>query len=762
MSATTGPVRVEPAADTPPPPATAWRVELAWLAGTMAAAVLVAAFVLRLWDARLHVPIFGTDGDTVFSLMTVKDAITSTWIQVNDQLAAPAGQNLLDFSALGPETLQYLIVKAFSPVSTEVAAVGNAFYLLTFALIAGTAFVVLRALSISRLVSAAIAVLFAVLPYHFLRGQAHLMLGAYEAVPLGAFLVLSVLTGRRRLQRRPGAGRGPRAWLTRTTLLTLACAVVIGSTSVYYAIFTLMLLVIATAVAALAERDRKRLYEGAALTALILGVLLVNLTPNIVYRAVNGPNPEVAKRAPMESEIYSLSIAHLTMPTRGHRLKPLADLKARYETTTPLPNGGMATLGAVGTVGLVAGLLFVLVGALRGRPFSARGRLAQAAGLSALLGVLIGTAGGISSLVAYLLTPQVRAWDRISVFIAFFSLVVVAVLLDLLRRHLAARRRGTLLAGVAVGAVAVIGVLDQTSPSFAPNYTLTNADWTSDARFVKAIEQRLPGEAEIFQLPYVGFPEVPPVNAMGAYDHGRGYLHTKRLRFSWGAMMGRDEEWSGELADAAPSQVLASVAAAGFEGLWIDRAGYADGGKAIEAAATQIVGAPPLVSENGRLAFYDLRGYAGALQADVGQPAFAALKRATLDPADLAWGDGFFEAETSGLERYRWMAPNGVIGVGNEDDRPRTLIFRARIASGGRGTLTVRWPDGSVQRVPTSARPVTLERRFQAPPGDSAITLATDSPVPPERPPQDIRDLRLRVADATLTSPEALPALPTG
>ena len=63
----------------------------------------------------------------------------------------------------------------------------------TFPLAALTAFLVLRRLGVGPPGAFAASVLFALLPYHFLRGEDHLFLAAYWAVPLGCFLVLSVL-----------------------------------------------------------------------------------------------------------------------------------------------------------------------------------------------------------------------------------------------------------------------------------------------------------------------------------------------------------------------------------------------------------------------------------------------------------------------------------------------------------------------------------------------------------------------------------------
>ena len=47
-------------------------------------------------------------------------------------------------------------------------------------------------------------------------------------------------------------------------------------------------------------------------------------------------------------------------------------------------------------------------------------------------------------------------------------------------------------------------------------------------------------------------------------------------------MKGRPADWSAELANAEPAHLLDQVIAAGFDGLWVDRAGYADRGGALE------------------------------------------------------------------------------------------------------------------------------------------------------------------------------------
>src|SRR5258708_40043694 len=72
-----------------------------------------------------------------------------------------------------------------------------------------------------------------------------------------------------------------------------------------------------------------------------------------------------------------------------------------------------------------------------------------------------------------------------------------------------------------------------------------------------------------------------------------------------------------------PASMLEALKAAGFGGLLIDRNGYADGGCAIEGAFRAVLGVDALVSDNGRLLFFNLascEGGAGDACGAYGQP----------------------------------------------------------------------------------------------------------------------------------------------
>lgn len=615
------------------------RADLGWGATTAAAALLVAFWALDAWgNVRTDVPAYyagSVPSRFAFDLnahgIFLQSLLETGSYQHHERLGAPFGLDLYDFP-LGTENLQWLALRVLSIAADTTGALMNTYLLLTFPLVAVAAFAGFRVLRVSRPASFGLGVLFALLPYHFLRGEYHLLLSNYASVPIGAVLVVLVLRGDVLFPRGPRRRLGTHR-LTGRALLVLAACVLLGSLSFYYTALTLLLLALAAPIAALRHRGWAPLATAAVLCAAIGVTTLVNTAPSLRYWGENGRNELTAARAPSEAELYSLKLTQLVLPSRYHRVDALADLGSRYTSSELLSDEATVTLGIAGTLGL-AWILAFSVAAVAGRsPRLPRLEEHRAAALGALLAFAVGTTGGLSALISWYVTPQLRAYNRVSLFIAFFALLSLGLLLDALAGRL--RDRGWSRPAIAVGAalLLLIGVLDQTSGKLTPDYAKARAAWRADADFGRAAEGALGPRAEVFQFPVVPFPEFPPVNGMLDYDHARGVLHTRTLRWSYGAMKGRPAaEWQQKLIPMPAPQLVRSVAAAGFAGLYIDRAGLVPATAApYEADVARTVRAAPIVvSADQRIVLYDLRPYAERLRRRLGAPAFSALGRETL------------------------------------------------------------------------------------------------------------------------------------
>jgi hypothetical protein len=561
------------------------RGDLIFGAAAMLLALAGAAVVLELWDADLHVP-FAYTGDATLNLTFIKGALDHAWYFENPDLGAPNGQELYDYPVFAGETLNVLLFRLLGLGTGDPALVINLFFLLTFPLVALTAFITLRRLPVSRGIALVIALLYAFLPYHFQRGEVHLFLAAYYAVPLGAYLAIAVFRGDRLFG----------GW--RTTLVTaVMCAVVAtASGSGYYAVFTVLLVAMASVLRFVVRREREALVAGCAVVAAIAAVFLVEVAPTIVYRAVNGTDDVVAKRYWFESENYSLRLTNLLLPVDGHRIGALARMKAEYGEQIPQTEARSATLGLVASLGfvwLVAVALAACAGAAR------RYELGLHSGLAALtvVAVLIATTGGFSTFIA-VIWPQIRSWNRLSVFIAFFSLAAVALLLGLLERRLRRPVMAVLLAGVLV-----VGFLDQTTKSYVPQYDAVKSAWSRDEAFFSALDDRLPNDAMVVQVPYEPFPE-PPSAINGGYDAAKAYLHSERVRWSYGAMRGRPDDWLAAIADKPATEVVAAARQEGFAGILLDRLAYGPAAAAKETEFRAATGGTPMPSPDGRYVFF--------------------------------------------------------------------------------------------------------------------------------------------------------------
>jgi hypothetical protein len=727
---------------------------------TMAIPSAVFAFVTQLWSADLNAP-FSYEGDSMFALSSIKGILENPWIYTNSSLGAPFGQQTFDYP--NADNLNVLVIKALGLFSHDPAVVFNLFYLITYPLVALSALLVLRKLGLSRGAALFSAVLFTLLPYHFAHGETHLFLSAYWAVPLGAYLALSVLEEKPLLTRRSGR-RGPGKYLSRATIGTLACCLIAGSTGLYYACFSILLIGAAALLVGAVRRSWSGMLRGLGVSAILGVVLVLNLAPSLVYARMHPSDSASAKKAisnwrqPSFSELYSVKLAYLVLPVDGHRIGSLARAKLRYDQTTSPPYDGIEassqTLGAAGDIGFIALLVIAFaacVGFARWRPPP----LLRNASFLTIVAFLYGTVGGFSTIVAYWISPNLHAPARIALFIGFFSLLATGALIDLIRSHIPKRlgRGGGFT--LAIAALLALGVLDMTTSHFKPDYTSAAVSWRSDAAFAAKIQNTLPRGSEVFELPYMAFPENGSFPPMRDYDLARPYLHTTGLRWSYGAMKGTSRDWSAALTTRPPEQVIPAIAAAGFSAIYIDRNGYPDSAASLESQIESLTGVAPVVSSDNRFSFFDLRAYAKELRTQVGSTEMDAAKAAVLHPFRFSLDVGFRSPESSGTESWQWSSePSSEITIFNSLSTPIRIRFSTTIRppTGVASTVWLSFPDGThaTYRL-ANVNGAQVNRDVLAPPGTSYIKVRGNGP-PAGNPNGELGYVYLQLVNPSLIS----------
>jgi hypothetical protein len=756
-----------------PDVAVRWRGSRA--AGPLATGALTligACLAMELWKAKLGVPLRYTQvDDSKFYFMLVKGIIDHGWYQTNANLGAPFGQQLYDFPQ-GADNLNFLLIRGLAVFSSNWALVTNLFFLGTFPLTGLAAYHSFRQLDVSRAPSSVCGVLFALLPYHFYRHESQVLLSAYYSVPLTAYLFIALVSGkplfeaRVRSNPRTALDAGPLGRLSGRSVLTVVTCVVIGSAGLYYAGFALVLLPAATIIAAVGGRGRRALRSGLVVCVLVGATLAVNLSPSIAYGSRHGPNPQI-KRTPIESEQLGMRLSNLLLPVQGDRIPGLSTVSAKYAAATSpgYCESCNETLGVVGAGGFLVLCLVGLTALVGVAGTAAAGRMAwQARFRPAALGVAvafgIGTIGGVSGLIAYFVTPDLRGWNRLSLFIAFYSLLAVGMLLDGARRRLRRRSQARSAAGggggptatglrrVRLGWVALlvavlgIGSVEETSNFYLVSYAAAAREYNSDQSFGRRIESRLPPGSNVLELPYLPFPEgyhvagVPTTSSSSfttSYELLRPYLSTTGLNFSFAAIKGRPGDWESAFSAKPLNLAVAGAAAAGFAGIYVDPRGYGTEARRVEAWLRGLLGAGPIVSSLDDAWFFDLRPYARKLAASVSAADLAALRAATLYPLQATCGSGPAELELT-----------------NPGTRPVMAALSATLQNGVAGgtEIVIGFPGGATERrAIASTRPTSLRRRVILPPGTSTVSFSTPATATlPQTP-----DGNIVITDATLT-----------
>lgn len=628
-----------------------WGAPLADAVGVAATTVGLIVLTLRLWQANFRVPfVYNATNepplayapDAPYYLMLTKGLVEhGSYLRIPN-LGWPFSLQLYDNPETG-DNLQLALLRGLGFVLRDAVLTVNVYYVFTFVAVSLAAWFVLRRLGVSRLVAAVIAILYSFLPYHFARGEAHLLLSGYFMVPIATLLILQVLSDDPPFTARRDSPE-PRwrlaLWSRRAVPWLLACAA-LGSTGPYYAFFAVVLLAAAVVADLIARRSWRRAASGAVAAGVVVIVLLLNLSPSFLYWVSHGQNDQAIPRGISETEVNGLRVAELVLPRVDHRIDAFAEAQRKSDRFSPVATSERGQqLGVVGAIGFIGLLAFTLSRLLRrGRDrdperspssLGSRAEIVQRLGLLTVAAVVIATVSGISLLISAIGVRYIRSYNRISIFIAFFALVAAAFALDWLVTRLARGGRAVL-AGALCLAVLAMGVFDQTSGADVPHYTALERAWDSDEVFMHRIEKELGPGAAVFEMPYVFFPEAGMIVGTGPYDQVRGWLHADSLRWSWGSVRGRDGDWQGALVRLEKtSDALDALTAVGFSGLMIDRAGYEDHGALIEYGYTTTLGQEPQVSPDGRLLFYDLRPWARSLRERLSPAQIEDLRRKTL------------------------------------------------------------------------------------------------------------------------------------
>jgi phosphoglycerol transferase len=309
--------------------------------------------------------------------------------------------------------------------------------------------------------------------------------------------------------------------------------------------------------------------------------------------------------------------------------------------------------------------------------------------------------------------------------------VAVAFLIQRLSNRIPARFRTKTWVWSFAGLAVILATLDQTSSRFVPGYDKNKKAFQLDREFIRQVEALVPFNSMIYQLPYQSFPEGLPVHKIGHYDHLRAFLHSHSLRWSFGAMKGREADtWQKQLQERPMDFLVKTLVMHGFAGIYLDRNGYAYDGSQIEAELGALIGIKPLVSASERMSFFSLINYAHRLRQGFSEDEWQLQERAYRQPFAIAWRKGFYHLENSAAEgTWRWSCGKGEMVLHNPRSEPKRITFRMRFANASQIPAHLRLEGGLLsEALDFDKNGVPFERTLLVPPGDHVIRMQCEGP----------------------------------
>lgn len=625
----------------------------------LSVAIVTAMLCVMYRYADLNYPLTFAGGDEAGAFTMIK-TIRDYGIQmVNPMLGGQAGEDFYDYYL--SDGISFLLIRLISLFVTNVYLIANIYYFICHLLIACSSVYVCQKAGYSGGIAVPVSVLYALSAYIQMR-YAHMWLVPYFMLPFACLTALKIAEGELLKENAP-------FWKNKSFYQALAVSFFCAFTGLYYAFFTCVLYAVGMVIRLVnlkKDEIKRELYPVFMIFSVIAGCML-SLLPNMLYAMEHGSNPEseMVRRSMGDSEFYGLKLVQLLLPRINHRISCLRELAGKYCENYPLVNeNSSASIGIIATAGFVISVIWLFQNNKKRKYYSYFN-----------IGIfLVATIGGIGSIFSLLVETPMRCYNRMSLVIMFYSLLCVAELLSGYEKKLGQNRKNIAF-GVILMLVTCIGLYDQTR-GYVP-YDYSQLD--RNREFVKRVEAQMDGEGMIFQLPYVDWPSA------GHYRMFAGYLESENLRWSYGAMQGREEaRWQQAVCQKEVPVMIEMVIRSGYSGIYLDKTVYTAlyGETKFQQLYDSIVKTLqllPVVSEKEDLFFWDIRDYASYV--DSSQTEAEKKEVSDLSYLILAYDSGFYGLETDGEHEWRWCQKEGCITVENIAKHSVTAPFTMHVAT---------------------------------------------------------------------------------
>lgn len=666
--------------------------------------LLIATVSLNLLNYDLRVPL-QYHGDSVIILMYIKGMIQNGWTYSIPQLSAPYAMSSAAFPIM--TNFDWVVMKLISLFTSEIGLVLNLFWLLTLVFSAWTASLSMRLLGVNNWLSFAGGLLYAFLPFALLRNVGHLNL-VYYAVPLLCLLAIFLATGKNVDENRVTIRR-----------LGYAACFIQGFNYIYFSFFAVLLFIVSAAIGYVRNKSCSVVRTAATAIGIISIATVVSLSPSLFSWYKHGKPPGMVYKSAAEAEYYGAKVRKILAPHPDNPIPYLAKWGKR-DASAGFPNENeniTVRHGLYGSLGFLLLLCVSLTSTNSGK--NAGSGILVSIAAPALFTLLMISVGGLGAVLNLLTVPDIRCYNRFSVFLAFFCIAGLGVFLsEQIQKIKLVYFRFFFI--VAILAVVLLSLFDQLLDGrhLVDRQASDSITVAEEVALVKRLDKVLPHQGMVFQLPITPFPLDPGTARMGYYDHGRPFLWSEHLRWSWPSFSPRHRAWESKVGSLDGKNLMEALILSGFNAIWIDRFGYNDNGTSVIQALVEAGGQEILQGMSSRYVILDIRKPAKQLEYSLGVAKFKERSTSYLSGVLLNWGSGFYplERNADGHE-FRWASEQSKLTVFNPDFETHECRFVFSLASDDTGSVEIR-SNGKIHVVPTSSVPINYSIDISLSPGD--------------------------------------------
>lgn len=670
-------------------------------------AIVIFCIVIRIWNIDLKVPLH-VDGDVAGILMNLKAVLREEKWGHFTGLGAPFYSNLYRAFLPGYQDgyIPNLIMCLITIFTNSMEYGINGYFIISSGLCAMCAYYMLRKSEVKRIYSFIGAIIYALIPGHFLRSEFHLYVGSCFSLPL--IVVVAENVGKGKTCKDIFRDKDKLSFLevmksnSREQNLGLLFFALITFCTIYYGVFSLMLLTFCT-VYCLFEKKKVRyiFYYFQYVVELFICVFVIYL-PKILANKIDPllETVDLTTRSVSDVEVYGGKFIQYIMPVSGHRIPLFSKVAYLYSAHFPLVNeNSWASLGAIMSIGFVIGILVC---------FFNKGILSEKIDLYGKMELFmfgVSTVGGLGAVVG-LVYYNIRCYNRFSFLIGAVGIVISMKLLqwccDWIINHRMKKIWKQIIPIMLCFGILLIAILDQTTVSMAytQNAGKTIAtQYKNDSDFVKEIEAYEGSNANILVFPITAGSQIVSGNTDEGiqmyYNDQVLFLHSETSNWSIGSRAGeKGDRWLSWLQLHSTEEQIKIAAVVGFSGIAVYHAGYTEEKlNQLNTYLQEQIGNPIIENKNGTWSYYSISNIKDELLSEYSKKELQKMKEQYLEEFMSVNTTGIYTQESWG----RWAEKECAI-MCNNFGKNKMVDFNLTIAIPGQEESMVSVSCGDYQK----------------------------------------------------------------